>query len=134
MAEEVFTSPETDLVLFDALKLKFRELRLHKDPLCPICSENPTQRELVDYEQLSLLPLPGAGVPPRQELSIEGTVAGLAYRRVEPTHTARPGSGAPSRTSGPLTKLSPRTAQFTPLKWDVSALAGAAVCVHVGLY
>lgn len=48
---------------------------------------------LVDYEQLSLVPLPGPGVPPRQELSIEGTVAGLAYRRVELTHTARPGSG-----------------------------------------
>jgi adenylyltransferase/sulfurtransferase len=39
------------LVLFDALKMKFRELRLRKDPECPICSENPTIRELVDYEQ-----------------------------------------------------------------------------------
>lgn len=48
---------------------------------------------LADYEQVSLLPLPGSGVPPRQELSIEGTVAGLAYRRMELTHTERPGSG-----------------------------------------
>ncbi|WP_324277219.1 PP2C family protein-serine/threonine phosphatase [Blastococcus brunescens] len=48
---------------------------------------------LADYEQVSLLPLPGSGVPPRQELSIEGTVAGLAYRRMELAHTDRPGSG-----------------------------------------
>jgi adenylyltransferase/sulfurtransferase len=38
-------------LFFDAWKLKFRELRLHKDKLCPICGENPTIRELVDYEE-----------------------------------------------------------------------------------
>lgn len=38
---------------------------------------------LADYEQITLLPLPGAGVPERQELSIEGTLAGRAFRRVE---------------------------------------------------
>ena len=39
------------LVLFDALKLKFRELKLRKSPDCPICSEHPTQAGLIDYEQ-----------------------------------------------------------------------------------
>ena len=39
------------LLLFDALKMRFRELKLKKDPACPLCSENPTQRELIDYEQ-----------------------------------------------------------------------------------
>jgi adenylyltransferase/sulfurtransferase len=38
------------LLLFDALKLRFRELRLRKDPACPICGESPTIRELIDYE------------------------------------------------------------------------------------
>jgi hypothetical protein len=38
---------------------------------------------LADYEQATLLPLPGAGVPERQELPIEGTMAGRAFRRVE---------------------------------------------------
>jgi serine phosphatase RsbU (regulator of sigma subunit) len=38
---------------------------------------------LADYEQVTLLPLPGAGVPERQELPIEGTMAGRAFRRVE---------------------------------------------------
>jgi hypothetical protein len=38
---------------------------------------------LADYEQVTLLPLTGRGVPERQELSIEATMAGLAFRRVE---------------------------------------------------
>jgi sulfur-carrier protein adenylyltransferase/sulfurtransferase len=38
------------LVLFDALKLRFRELKLRKDPNCPICGDAPTIRELIDYE------------------------------------------------------------------------------------
>ena len=38
---------------------------------------------LSDYEQTTLLPLAGAGVPERQELPIEGTLAGRAFRRVE---------------------------------------------------
>jgi serine phosphatase RsbU (regulator of sigma subunit) len=38
---------------------------------------------LADYEQVTLLPLPGEGVPERRELPIEGTMAGRAFRRVE---------------------------------------------------
>jgi molybdopterin/thiamine biosynthesis adenylyltransferase/rhodanese-related sulfurtransferase/molybdopterin converting factor small subunit len=38
------------LLLFDALKLRFRELQLRKDPSCPICGDNPTIHELIDYE------------------------------------------------------------------------------------
>ena len=39
------------LVLFDALKLQFREMKLKKDPDCPVCGKNPTIRELIDYEE-----------------------------------------------------------------------------------
>jgi adenylyltransferase/sulfurtransferase len=39
------------LVLFDAMKMKFRELKLRKNPECPICGENPTVKELIDYEE-----------------------------------------------------------------------------------
>ncbi len=39
------------LLLFDALGMKFRELKLRKNPECPVCSENPTQTELIDYQQ-----------------------------------------------------------------------------------
>lgn len=38
---------------------------------------------LADYEQLLLQPVRGEGVPPRQELSVEGSIGGRAFRRVE---------------------------------------------------
>ncbi|MCZ6904096.1 MAG: molybdopterin-synthase adenylyltransferase MoeB [Acidobacteria bacterium] len=39
------------LLLFDALQMKFRELKLRKNPECPICGTNPTIKELIDYEE-----------------------------------------------------------------------------------
>ena len=39
------------LLLFDALRMKFRELKLRKNPECPICGSNPTIKELIDYEE-----------------------------------------------------------------------------------
>ena len=39
------------LLLFDAWKMKFRELVLDKERVCPICGANPTIHELIDYEQ-----------------------------------------------------------------------------------
>ena len=39
------------LILFDALKFKTRELKLHKNPDCPVCGENRTIHELIDYQQ-----------------------------------------------------------------------------------
>ncbi len=38
------------LVLFNALDMKFRELKLRRDPACPVCGEHPTIKELIDYE------------------------------------------------------------------------------------
>jgi len=38
------------LVVYDALRMAFRELRLPKDPNCPVCGTHPTVRELIDYE------------------------------------------------------------------------------------
>jgi adenylyltransferase/sulfurtransferase len=39
------------LLLFDALKMRFRELRLRRNPECPLCGERPTITGLIDYEQ-----------------------------------------------------------------------------------
>jgi len=39
------------LLHFDAWRMAFRELKLDKDPNCPVCGKNPSIRELVDYEQ-----------------------------------------------------------------------------------
>ena len=44
------------LLLFDALKMSFRELKLRKDPECALCSEHATIKELIDYEQFCGLP------------------------------------------------------------------------------
>ena len=38
------------LLLFDALRLKFRELKLERDPDCPVCGRKPTITSLIDYE------------------------------------------------------------------------------------
>ncbi|MDX1952390.1 MAG: molybdopterin-synthase adenylyltransferase MoeB [Verrucomicrobiota bacterium] len=38
------------LMLFNALDMKFREVKLRRDPKCPVCGENPTVTELIDYE------------------------------------------------------------------------------------
>jgi len=38
------------LLLVDALGMRFRELNLRKNPDCPVCGENPTVTELIDYE------------------------------------------------------------------------------------
>jgi len=39
------------LVLFDAWRMRFRELKLRKNPDCPVCGEHPTITELIDYEE-----------------------------------------------------------------------------------
>jgi adenylyltransferase/sulfurtransferase len=44
------------MIQFDALKMKFREFRLRKDPKCPVCGENPTITELIDYDQFCGIP------------------------------------------------------------------------------
>ncbi len=39
------------LLLFDALAMRFRELKLRKNPECPVCSGHPTITKLIDYEE-----------------------------------------------------------------------------------
>src|SRR5688572_1687296 len=48
-------------LIYDALKMKFRELKLRKDPECPVCGTNPTVTKLIDYEQFcGMRPEPAA--------------------------------------------------------------------------
>ena len=39
------------LLLVDALGTKFRELKLRKNPSCPVCGKNPTLKKLIDYQE-----------------------------------------------------------------------------------
>jgi molybdopterin/thiamine biosynthesis adenylyltransferase/rhodanese-related sulfurtransferase len=48
------------LLHVDALDMRFREFRVPRDPNCPVCGENPTITEPIDYEGFCMVP---AGVP-----------------------------------------------------------------------
>jgi adenylyltransferase/sulfurtransferase len=48
------------LLLYDALDMSFREMKVRKNPRCPICGPNPTIRELIDYQQFCGLHPDGA--------------------------------------------------------------------------
>ena len=48
------------LLLVDALKMSFRQLKLRKNPECPVCGEHPTVTELIDYQQF-------CGIEPESE-------------------------------------------------------------------
>ncbi len=52
------------LMLVDSLNMKFRELKLRKNPNCPVCGDNPTVKELIDYQQFCGIqpPAPPAAV------------------------------------------------------------------------
>jgi sulfur-carrier protein adenylyltransferase/sulfurtransferase len=63
-------------MIFDALKMKFREMKLRKDPECPVCGTHPTVTSLIDYEQFcGVAPEPAvaaaSGDPAREITSVE---------------------------------------------------------------
>src|SRR5688572_28568362 len=57
------------LLLFDAWALKFRELKLRKDPNCPVCGENPTITKLIDYEEFCGLNAAPSPAPQLDEIT-----------------------------------------------------------------
>jgi molybdopterin/thiamine biosynthesis adenylyltransferase/rhodanese-related sulfurtransferase len=46
------------LLLFDALEMQFRELKVRRDPQCPLCGDNPTITQLIDYQDFCGGPSP----------------------------------------------------------------------------
>jgi sulfur-carrier protein adenylyltransferase/sulfurtransferase len=57
------------LLLVDALNMRFRELKLRRNPECPVCGEHPTIKELMDYQQF-------CGIPPKAK-EVNGTMNGI---------------------------------------------------------
>src|SRR5216683_734742 len=57
------------LLLYDALGMRFRELKLRKNPECPICGDHPTIHKLIDYQQF-------CGIPnqPHEPAPVEGDI------------------------------------------------------------
>lgn len=39
------------LLMYDSLAMRFREIRIRRDPGCPLCGTNPTITELLNYEE-----------------------------------------------------------------------------------
>ncbi len=58
------------LLLFDAWRMRFRELKLRKNPDCPVCGDNPTVKELIDYEEFcGITQQPPASEPTMEEIT-----------------------------------------------------------------
>jgi adenylyltransferase/sulfurtransferase len=72
------------LLMIDALNMDFRTLKLRKNPECPVCSEDPEQTELIDYEAFCGLPSNGSDESEStdDDMSVpETTVQELKQRR-----------------------------------------------------
>ena len=65
------TSLAGRLLIFDALSLDWREVKLRRNPDCPICGDEPTQTELIDYDLF-------CGVTPAVEIDDAGDDVGVA--------------------------------------------------------
>ena len=57
------------LLLYDALEMSFRQFKVRRNPSCPVCGDNPTVTELIDYEQF-------CGVPAEESVSIASSAPG----------------------------------------------------------
>src|SRR5688572_1394856 len=90
------------LLLFDALSMDFRVLKTRRNPACPVCGDNPTITELIDYHEYCGLPVPpeleeqrsgaqGAEPPPGSAATANGAERGSptngATRDRAPAHT-----------------------------------------------
>jgi adenylyltransferase/sulfurtransferase len=66
------------LLLVDALNMRFRELKLRKNPECPVCGENPTVTQLIDYQQF-------CGIVPEtpQEANIKNGIPQITVKELK---------------------------------------------------
>jgi molybdopterin/thiamine biosynthesis adenylyltransferase/rhodanese-related sulfurtransferase/molybdopterin converting factor small subunit len=66
------------LLLFDAWRMRFRELKLRKNPDCPVCGDHPTIKELIDYEEFC-----GMTQQPQQQTTMEEITATELKQRLD---------------------------------------------------
>jgi len=72
------------LLLYQALPMSFRELKLQKNPDCPVCGENPTITELIDYEEFCGIRAEESGGPQAGYNEIDvATVASLIEKEAD---------------------------------------------------
>ena len=105
------------LLLFNALDMKFRELKLRRDPKCPICGDNPTITELIDYEQFC-----GIGLEPDEpqehpdEVTVQQMKEALAGNDIAVIDVREHDEAEIARIDGvPMIPLSELPQRFTEL-------------------
>ena len=62
------------LLLYDALEMRFREFKVRRNPKCPMCGDNPTIKQLIDYDQFCGVrgqEAPAAVTPGKGETTVE---------------------------------------------------------------
>jgi adenylyltransferase/sulfurtransferase len=113
------TSLTGRLMLFNALDMKFKELKLRRDPQCPLCGEHPSIHGLMDYEQFCGMPTePAAPDSHPDEVTVQDMKKalddpGLGIRVVD---VREPDEQQIARVAGvPLIPLSLLPQRFTEL-------------------
>ncbi len=119
------------LLLYDAWGMKFRELKLRRDPECPVCGDHPTIKQLIDYEEFcGVKPVAaaaaGPGVPEttveelKQKIDAKAPIFILDVREPHEYQIAR----IPGTTLIPLGQLGARYGEVA------AAAAGREIVVH----
>ena len=65
------------LLLFDSLRMTFKDVKIRRDPKCELCGEQPTVTELVDYDAFCAVDLPSVAGPVSDDSAYEITGAEL---------------------------------------------------------
>jgi adenylyltransferase/sulfurtransferase len=101
-------------LVFDALRMRFRELTLRRDPECPVCGDHPTVKTLIDYEQF-------CGVSPA---SLAADAATATAGAPPPAPDITPRALRDWMAAGtPLVVVDVRE----PQEWDICHLPGAVL-------
>ena len=129
LAVGIGTSLLNRLLLYNALEMKFRELKLRRDPQCPLCGEHPTISNLIDYEQFCGLNAPSAESAKGRAPALhpdEVTVQELQRALADPKHgtvaldVREPAEHEIARISGarllPMSQLAQRFGELDPEK------------------
>jgi adenylyltransferase/sulfurtransferase len=107
------------LLVVDAWRMRFRELRLRRDPACPVCGDAPTVRALVDYEAFCAGPAATPSASP--EISARELASRLALGHdLLLLDVREPHEHALARLPGsvlvPLGALASRVAELAPTR------------------
>ena len=107
------------LLLFNALDMKFRELKLRRDPKCPVCGDHPTITELIDYEQFcGVVPEPVVAGQNPDEVTVQDmkSALGSPEKGIRVIDVREPDEYEIARVAGvALFPLSRLNQQFTEL-------------------